>query len=143
MMSRYAVLGVGAGAFGLSDSLEAVCWCGAVGWTVGFEPTNTRATTWRLRPLGDAHHAKRWRSPDSPCHSMWVQSRVKSEYHRPSRRRRMQADAMSIASSDALDEERGEAEEEEEAEHVGGGRDEDAGGERGIGAERSQDDGDE
>src|SRR3972149_11541986 len=29
---------------------------GELGWTEGFEPSISRATTWRLRPLGDAHH---------------------------------------------------------------------------------------
>ena len=27
-----------------------------LGWTEGFEPSISRATTWRLRPLGHAHH---------------------------------------------------------------------------------------
>ena len=43
-----------------------------LGWTVGFEPTNTRATTWRLRPLGDAH---RGRPPRSGASRLGMASR--------------------------------------------------------------------
>jgi hypothetical protein len=48
-----------------------------LGWTEGFEPSISRATTWRLRPLGDAHHEKnalRFRDTSMPDH--------RAPYHR-------------------------------------------------------------
>ncbi len=44
-----------------ADALQRI----GLGWTVGFEPTNTRATTWRPRPLGDAHRGRPPRSSAS------------------------------------------------------------------------------
>lgn len=39
-----------------------------MGWVKGFEPSLSRATTWRLRPLGDTHHRRTTaRAASSKC----------------------------------------------------------------------------
>ena len=106
-----------------------------MGWTVGFEPTNTRATTWRLRPLGDAHHGGRFARRG-------IQPHIAHPQRITDRCLLGIGDAIDV-SGDVLNEERSEAEEEEKAEHVGGGGDEDAGGQRWVGADSSEHDWDE
>src|SRR5207249_860183 len=98
-----------------------------LGWTTGFEPVISRATTWRVNRYATPTTS---RSSPSAGKNSPVSGASRKRSTRPAggqeRRRRLRQ---------LVDQQRGEPEQEQETQHVSEGRQEYAGGDRRVQAE--------